>query len=117
MTNLLNELGHFTGSETIYRHSIFRKFVYTEGVQYVAIQAGAYWLLDYIFSKQEFNAIRKEPFQVWIIEVQEDSSAIFKIEDGNKKEVVRFNIPFTNFPLKTLSLWLVNGTLLLPSEY
>lgn len=117
MKNLLQDLKGFTGSETLYRHGLFRKFVYTEGVQYLAENAGAYWLLDYIFSKQEFIAIAREEFQVWTIKVQEDKSAIIALEDGNNNEVVRFHIPFTDFPLKEFSMWLIGGTLLLPSEY
>ena len=44
------DLIQFTGSETWYRHGLFRNFLYTEGVQYVAETGKAYWLLDKIFS-------------------------------------------------------------------
>lgn len=117
MKNLLQDLKDFTGSETFYRHGLYRKFVYTEGVRYLAEHAGAYWLLDYIFSKQGIKAIGKEGFQAWIIRVRENNGAVIVLEDGNKNEIVRFNIPFTDFPLKEFTLWFIGGTLLLPSEY
>lgn len=34
------------GSETRYRHTFNRRFLYSEGMQAVAQAAGAYWLLD-----------------------------------------------------------------------
>ena len=40
------DLRQFTGTETWFRHPLARKVLYTEGVQYVAEQGGAYWLLD-----------------------------------------------------------------------
>ena len=117
MKNLLQDLKSFTGSETFYRHGLYRKFVYTEGARYLAEHAGAYWLLDYIFSKQGITAIGKEGFQAWIVKVQDNGSAVIVLEDGNKNEIVRFRIPFTDFPLKEFTLWFIGGTLLLPSEY
>ena len=115
---LINELSQFTGSETFYYHPLFRKFVYTEGVRHLAENAGAYWFLEYIFSKQEMKAIAQEEFQVWTIKVnQQEHRAAVSLEDGDTNEVCRFLIPFTDFPLDEISLWFIGKTLLLPSEY
>lgn len=114
---LLNDLAHFTGSEQFYRHPLFRKFIYTEGVQYLAEQAEGYWLLDYIFGKQEIAALSKEPFQTWTISLHDTGGASLIVEDGNKNPIVDFYLTFTDFPLQTFTLWLIEGTLLLPSEY
>lgn len=111
------ELRHFTGSETFYRHSLFRGFVYTEGVQYLAEKAGAYWLLDHIFANQALDVLKDQPFQVWKITVNQDESARISVEDGNDKELAFFPLSYTDFPLEECSLWLVDKTLLLPSEY
>jgi len=62
MTILLKELQHFTGSEKFYRHPLFRIFVYTEGVQFLAEKAEAYWLIDYILSNQVDEKIKAEEF-------------------------------------------------------
>lgn len=117
MTNLIEELKQFTGSETFYRHSLYRKFVYTEGVQFLAEKAGAYWLIDYVFSNQLDKKIKAEEFQVWKIKVNDDNSAVIRVEDGNDNMVKRFKLEFTDFPLKEFSLWFSNNTLLLPSEW
>ena len=37
--------------------------------------------------------------------------------DGMDHELAAQAIPFTDFPLEEVSLWLVDGTLMLPSEY
>ena len=115
--NLLHELKHFTGSESFYRHPLNRKIVYTEGVQYLAEKANAYWLLDYIVFNQHEPKIKAEEFQVWQIMVKDDNTAIIKVEDGNTNLIKRFELTFTDFPLQDFTLWFVNNTLLLPSEY
>ena len=43
-----NTLAQFTGSQNFYCHSLVREVLYTEGVEYVVDNAGAYWLLDEI---------------------------------------------------------------------
>ena len=43
---LASSLRQFTGTETWFRHEIFRMFTYTEGVHFLATEAGAYWLVD-----------------------------------------------------------------------
>lgn len=117
MTNLIQELQHFTGSETFFRHPLFRKFVYTEGVQFLAEKAGAYWLIEYIFSNQMEEKIKAVDFQAWKIKVKEDNSATIRLEDGNGNLVKQFKLEFTDFPLKEFTLWFYNNTLLLPSEW
>ena len=98
MTNLQEELKQFYGSETFYRHPLFRKFVFTEGVQYLAEKAGAHWLLEFIFSNQIDKKIKAEEFQVWKIKVKDDNSAMIRVEDGNDNLVKRFKLEFTDFP-------------------
>src|SRR5690606_36125280 len=56
-------LQRFTGSETFYTHFTGR-LIYTEGVQYLAEHAGAYWLIDAIASWQTEPKVRAAPFQV-----------------------------------------------------
>jgi hypothetical protein len=41
-------LRQFNGTENWYRHGLIRNVAYTDGAQYVAEHAGAYWLLDII---------------------------------------------------------------------
>ena len=115
--DLINGLDHFYGSEIFYYQPMYSQYRYTEGVKYLAENAGAYWLLDYIFSNQSEPSIKAEEFQVWEIALGNDSNAVIRVEDGNKNKVKHFDLTFTDFPLDKYSLWFVNGTLLLPSEY
>ncbi len=117
MTNLETELRHFTGSEHFFRNPLLRSFVYTEGVHFLAERAGAYWLIDYVMSNQYDRKIKAQPFQVWTIKVREDRSATIRAEDGNGNLIRRFRLEYADFPLKEFSLWFIDGTLMLPSEY
>ena len=115
--NLKRELQHFTGNETFYRNPLFPRFVYTEGVKFLAEKAGAYWLLDFIFSNQILELLKTEAFQTWKITVSESEAASIQVEDGNDNKLSSFNLTYTDFPLQEFTLWLVDNTLMLPSEY
>jgi hypothetical protein len=112
--DLSEQLSHFTGSETWYRH--ITGALYTEGVQYLAENAGAYWLIDEIMFRQRFRRVRSEEFQVWILKVT-GRTALLTCEDGNGNEVHTKRIEFTDFPLAEIKLYFCNNTLHLPSEY
>lgn len=115
------DLKQFTGSEHFYRHGLSRKHVHTEGVQFLAERAQAYWLLDKIALHGSSN-IARERFQVWKLTVNADGSATLTTEDGNDNVLRTENLSFTDFPLREISLWAVrnelNGfTIMLPTEY
>lgn len=113
---LLAQLAWFTGTTQWYFHPLFKAYKYTDGVRFLAQNAEAYWLLEYVFSNQSLPVLKNAPFQVWKMQVV-DSSAIIKVEDGNGKLLKRFDISFTDFPLKEITLWLEGEILLLPSEH
>ncbi len=113
---LLADLQQFTGTTQWYKHPLFSKFVYTDGIRFLASNAGAYWLLEFIFSNQMLPKIRAEGFQVWKIKVA-DSKATIDVEEGNDKVIKTFKVSYTDFPLENFTLWFINGALLLPSEY
>ena len=119
MTDLQQALKQFYGSETFYRHPMNRNIVYTEGVKYLAEHGKAYWLIDDIcFAYQTDQDISKMPFQTWILtKNKEGEGATLRLEDGNGNPIKSFDITFTTFPLPIITLWLIDGTLLLPSEY
>ncbi len=112
------DLAQFTGSETYYRHPLNRKCVYTEGVQFLAAKAGAYWLLDEILLVQPHEPIlQAAELQVWTLTVHESRSADLVCTDGNDHRLYAKAITWTDFPLRTVSLWFANHTLYLPSEH
>jgi len=53
------------GSGHFYRHALMRSVLYTEGVEYLCKQAGAYWLVDLIASWQLVKEVKQEEFQLW----------------------------------------------------
>jgi hypothetical protein len=111
-------VAQFTGTEQWYRHSINRTVLYTDGVRYVAEHGQAYWLLDEIALIQPYDkSIAAEEFQVWKLEVQPDKTATLTCDDGNGHVVFSKEIPYTDFPLETITLYFANDVIHLPSEY
>ena len=114
---LTSALHQFTGTETWFRHEIFRHFTYTEGVQFLAEEAGAYWLVDQIFGLQyESEIVKKQCFQFWKLKTENGGGKLI-CEDGDGNEVFSLTISYTDFPLKEISLYFTDNVLLLPSEY
>jgi len=111
MTISQYELSQFTGTEHYYNHWLGIKL--TDGVKYLAERAKAYWLIDAIASYH-----RKEPFQVWELKVLPSKEAVLTmVEDSDQPVLVKQDIPFTDFPLTGIKLYLIDSILLLPSEY
>jgi len=115
--SLKQELQHFTGSESFHKNPLFPRYVYTEGVKFLAEKAGAYWLLDYILANQMLDILKTQPFQTWKITVLETEAAFIEVGDGDEKKLISFILTYTDFPLQELTLWLVDNTLMLTSEY
>ena len=113
------DLRHFFGSETWFRHSLYRKYLYTEGVQYVAETGGAYWLIDKIFDCQScVPTLTNQEFCVWTLKLNvEGQGARLTCTDGNLNELYAENIIFTDFPLTQIRFYFQNNVLLLTSEY
>jgi len=125
--NLAADLAHFTGTEsyTNLRYPWLRgaKFLLTDGAKFLAEQAKAFWLMDAIASHQINKQVAAEPFQVWTLSVNEKHAAILICTDGNNTELVRQDIPSTDFPLSSITLYasqddyLGGRVVMLTSEY
>ena len=114
---IASELNQFYGSATLYKHWLGLK--YTEGIQYLAEEANCYWLLDAIAShqtKQFLSNPKLQEFQIWHLQVQENSGVLICEWDTNQ-EVLRQEIEYTDFPLSHIKLYLVEKVLMLPNEY
>lgn len=99
-TQTLPDLTGFTGSERYYRHGLNRRLLWTEGMQYLAEQCGAFWLIDVVASHQRNRKLRADYFQLWRIEAGEDGGAVITARhDSDRPAVVEQEIPFTDFPL------------------
>jgi hypothetical protein len=109
-------LEQFTGSETVYKHWLGIR--YTNGVKYLATATKAYWLIDAIASHQDRQLLsnsRLREFQMWQLVVENNSATLICFEDVDV-EVRRQEIPYTDFPLPEVALYLVDKVLMLPSE-
>lgn len=116
MKNANHYIGSHNGSENFYRHNL-SQFVYTDGVKSIADQCSAYWLIDLIVSHQLHANVRKEPFQVWDLKRLHDNAFSIVATDGNYHSLTSQDIPFSDFPYDMATVWLVDGCLMLPSEY
>ena len=114
---ILNIINHSTGITAYHRFSIIPGFpVITDGVLALAEAAGCFWLMDIIGSYQSNNALDKK-FQVWTLTVNtEDHTAVARGYNDTEL-IITQEIPFTDFPLQELKLFLIDGIILLPSEY
>jgi hypothetical protein len=123
---LESELAHFTGTES-YTNLPYpwlrQRFLLTEGAKYLADQAKAYWLMDAIASHQTNKKMAAEIFQVWTLSVNEKHEAVLACTDGNEKQLASQSIPYTDFPLKSITLYaeqsdfLGGRVVMLTSEY
>lgn len=117
MTLNLDDLRQFTGSETLYFHPLLKKYRYTEGVRHVAVEAGAYWLIEAILSWQSEAGVRAEPFQYWTLKVDQKKGAELMATDGNDQKLASQSLEFTDFPLEEIGFYLCDNVLMLPLEY
>ncbi len=114
---IASELNQFYGSTTLYKHWLGLN--YTDGIQYLAKEANCYWLLDAIAShqtKQFLSNPQLREFQIWHLQVQENSGVLICEWDTNQ-EVLRQEIEYTDFPLSHIKVYLVEKVLMLPNEY
>lgn len=116
MENLKTKLESFHGTQNYYKHWT-GLLLYTDGVRFLAQEAGAYWLIDAIASYQVKKKVRAIPFQLWELEVKNNEGVLTMKEDCDKPNVVKQEISYTDFPLDKIKLYLIDGILLLPSEY
>lgn len=112
-----SDLADFTGTEQIYRHSLVRHIVYTDGARHVARAGEAYWLIDKIACAQLEPLHAKQEFQLWHLKVKDDLSADLICTDGNGTTISEERVGYTDFPLPEIKFYVTNNTILLPSEY
>ena len=124
-----SDLRQFSGDLERFRHPLSRNVIYTPGVQSLAEQGQAYWLIDAIasyFGSDVMNhAMRKDSrlksLQFWRLEVQDESGVLTARADDGVEPFVRQEIEHTDFPLEQVDIWAgydgTYWTLYLPSEH
>lgn len=123
---LEEQLPHFTGTEQWYKFNmLFRNMLLTDGTQFLAEKAGAYWLMELIGSHQTNPKVRREMFQNWTLKLNDKGGCRITCDDGNGNVLCRQDVPYTDFPMdiKLYCIWSVDevnkpyAVILLPSEY
>ncbi len=94
-------LAQFTGTERYYR--ISRTHLLTDGTKYLAEEAECFWMMDAIAS--HLSEIGTDDWFVQVRMTVNDNRATMIYEDGNGKEHARQEIPFTDFPMPSVSLY------------
>ena len=111
------QLSHFTGTERYYR--ISRRHLLTDGTKYLAEEAECFWMMDAIAS--HLSEIGTDDWFVQVRMTVNDNRATMIYEDGNGKEHARQEIPFTDFPMPSVSLYACwdgeHWVIMLPREY
>jgi len=124
-------LAHFTGTEKYHRITMGSLVVGTDGIAALIQKAGAGWLADAVMSYQLYPAIKRIPFQLWILTVKTDkngnSSALLTVQvDKGTKVLKKQQIPYTDFPDGVWKFYLIDQpisetktvkVLMLPNEY
>lgn len=100
------------GFDTVYKHSLRPKVVYSEGVKFVAETCEAYWLIDVLYSHITPRLLA-DGFAVMTLKLNKTGSgAKFEANDGGKGKAKRLavqNIPFTDFPVREIKFF-IEGT-------
>jgi hypothetical protein len=115
-----DDLSGFIGSETRFRHSLVRRFLYTEGVKFFAEKAGAYWFLD-VCATELHQLCFHEGFLAIRLEVA-NSKAVATADDGNRNDLWTKEIDLTDCPEGLWKFYMAPGdethsVMMLPSEY
>jgi hypothetical protein len=109
------DLSQFYGTENYYKTFLFNPHLkHTDGVQYFAENAGAFWFLD-IIATDIFALTKSQPFLSIVLQVKNGSATIF-IGDGNETLETR-SIDYTDCPDGEYRFYLADNVLMLTSEY
>lgn len=102
-------LSYFYCSEDWHQWSaLFPKMRLSDGAKFVAEEAGAYWLMDIIGSYQGYPRFKAEGFQTWQLTKKPGTNrAVVRATDGNGNVLAIQENEYTDFPLDTITLYLV----------
>lgn len=115
---LQQSLGQFIGTEAYHQWSVlFPRCVLTDGAEFLAEEAGAYWLMDAIASHMHLapdgfvSAKLSKRGRGWLL----------TLDDGNGNVFARQVIESSDFPLEEITLFVVKSdslwVIMLTSEY
>lgn len=107
------DLDQFYGSEQFYKHWL--GIIYTDGIHYLAEKANAFWLIDLIASYQNDPKVKREPFQLWTLELNGQGGATaYAQSDSDEPRLAEQEIEYTDFPVTLgpkFEMYLEDGSL------
>jgi hypothetical protein len=111
-----SDLAQFTVTSQYYRH--FTGLLYTDGVEFLAEKAGAYWLIDAIagYQYEAMGNPQLRDFQLWQLTIENNVGTLVCRADSHLPAIISQTIEYTDFPFD-IDLYVCNNVLLLPSEY
>jgi hypothetical protein len=114
MGELKSQLVGFTGTSQYWKGSL--TLDYTDGIKSLHEIAKCYWLIQdiSIVSKMKF---KNAPFQVWAIDVKNGKGELTMKEDTGRPVLYRQKYSYTDFPEGRFEIWVIDGVMILPSEY
>ena len=111
-------LACFVGTFAYHTHKTGElKLLLTDGCDYIRREAESFWLFDSIVTYQLDMTVRGLYHQVWKLTKQSDETWLLTCKDGNNNICVVQRIQFSDFPLADITIWIIDGIALLPSEY
>jgi len=114
MEDLKFSLAHHTGSTHLYSSPLTVR--YTDGIRALIKRTNCGGLISdlSITAAMKFSHIR---FQIWTIKVKDMIGEIRMKEDTDSPILHRQKYDYLEFPEGMIKLYLIDGILLLPSEY
>ena len=110
-------MSQFTGTSTYYR--ISRRHLLTDGTKHLAEKGACFWMMDAIASH-----LCEIGTADWFVLVRVEvmgGRAVMIYQDGKSREHARQEIPYTDFPLPSITLYACwdqeHWVIMLPSEY
>ena len=112
-----SDLCQFYGTEMWHRDPLMVNMVFTDGVKHVADTRQAYWLIMFIYARYvHMKVFKNEPFITIEMTTEEDTAEVV-FTDGNNNILHVEEIDYTDYPDEGVCMWLIDGVLMLPSEY
>ncbi|MDX2232701.1 MAG: hypothetical protein NW220_23930 [Leptolyngbyaceae cyanobacterium bins.349] len=117
---LRSGLSQFTQIDGWYQHWV-NQFVFSDGIKWLCDQCECRWLLTEIaFFQMRIRSDHQqiEPFQVWHLKRLPNYRVRLQCRGVNNQiPLIEDELRSVKFPLDEVTLWLINGMLLLPNEY
>jgi len=117
-SDLKSSISHFTGTAP-YIWNPFTGLIHTDGIEHLAQRAEAHWLVSDIGAVFRYHPkVKGIPFQLWMLSVDDDNKAVLTCrEDCDTPIIYEQNYVYIDFPVGTWKMYLIDGVLMVPSEY